>query len=41
MEAHENEDLNKDWIAGIDIGMNVLAVLTSNKPGFKPVVVNG
>ena len=40
-EAHENEDLNKDWIAGIDIGVNVLAALTSNKPGYMPVVVNG
>lgn len=27
--------------AGIDIGMNNLAALTSNKPGFVPVVVNG
>ncbi len=27
--------------AGIDIGMNNLMALTSNKPGFKPVVVNG
>ena len=41
VEVQENEDLNKDWIAGIDIGVNVLAALTSNKPGFKPVVVNG
>ncbi|GCF08016.1 RNA-guided endonuclease InsQ/TnpB family protein [Dictyobacter arantiisoli] len=28
-------------IAGIDVGMNNLAALTSNKPGFVPVIVNG
>lgn len=27
--------------AGIDIGMNNLAALTSNKPGFVPIIVNG
>jgi IS605 OrfB family transposase len=27
--------------AGIDIGMNNLAALTSNKPGFVPILVNG
>jgi putative transposase len=27
--------------AGIDIGMNNLAALTSDKPGFVPVIVNG
>lgn len=41
VEVEENENLNKEWVAGIDIGVNVLAALTSNKPGFKPVVVNG
>ena len=28
-------------IAGIDIGLNNLATLTSNKPGFTPLLVNG
>jgi IS605 OrfB family transposase len=28
-------------VAGIDVGMNNLAALTSNKPGFLPVLVNG
>lgn len=28
-------------LAGIDVGMNNLAALTSNKPGFVPVIVNG
>jgi IS605 OrfB family transposase len=33
--------VNSAWYAGIDIGMNNLVALTSNKPGFVPVVVNG
>ena len=41
VEAHENKDLNRHWTAGIDIGLNILASLTSNKPGYMPVVVNG
>jgi putative transposase len=28
-------------VAGIDIGLNNLAAITSNKPGFVPVLVNG
>jgi putative transposase len=27
--------------AGIDVGVNNLAAITSNKPGFRPVLVNG
>jgi putative transposase len=33
--------VNPTYYAGIDIGMNNLVALTSNKPGFVPVVVNG
>jgi putative transposase len=33
--------LNKQYIAGIDLGVNNLVALASNKPGFVPVVVNG
>jgi len=33
--------VDPNLIAGIDIGMNNLAALTSNKPGFVPVLVNG
>lgn len=33
--------LNPDWVAGIDIGLDNLAALTSNKLGFKPILVNG
>ena len=28
-------------LRGIDVGVNVLAALTSNKPGFLPRLVNG
>lgn len=27
--------------AGVDVGVDVLAALTSNKPGFEPILVNG
>ena len=33
--------VNPAYYAGIDIGMNNLVALTSNKPGFRSVVVNG
>ncbi len=33
--------VNPAYYAGIDIGVNNLAALTSNKPGFQSVVVNG
>ncbi|MFB2917152.1 MULTISPECIES: RNA-guided endonuclease InsQ/TnpB family protein [Aerosakkonema] len=35
------QQLNPNWVAGIDIGLDNLAALTSNKQGFKPVLVNG
>jgi putative transposase len=37
----QKADLNADWIAAIDLGLNNLAALTSNKPGFVPLLVNG
>lgn len=33
--------VNPALVAGIDIGLNNLATLTSNKPGFTPLLVNG
>src|SRR6266498_3887147 len=33
--------VNPAYYAGIDIGMNNLVALTSNKPGFRSVLVNG
>jgi IS605 OrfB family transposase len=34
-------DVNPAYYAGIDIGMNNLVALTSNKPHFKSILVNG
>jgi putative transposase len=34
-------DVDPQWIAGIDLGVNNLAMLTSNQPGFTPLLVNG
>ncbi len=39
--AVKQAPVNPAHYAGIDIGMNNLVALTSNKPGFMPVVVNG
>lgn len=36
-----NKPFNPDLVAGIDIGLNNLATLTSNKPEFTPLLVNG
>ncbi len=33
--------LDYSLYAGVDVGVDVLAALTSNKPGFVPVLVNG
>ncbi len=34
-------EVNPAFYAGVDIGMNNLVALTSNKPAFKAVIVNG
>lgn len=36
-----NNDLNPAWAAGSDLGVDNLIALTSNKPGFVPLLVNG
>ncbi len=33
--------VDPNLVAGIDVGLNNLAAITSNKPGFVPVLVNG
>ena len=33
--------MNPDWYAGVDLGLDNLAAVTSNKPGFQPFLVNG
>ena len=40
-QAEKPDQVNPDLVAGIDIGLNNLAALTSNKPGFTPLLVNG
>jgi putative transposase len=34
-------DVDPRWVAGIDLGVNNLATLTTNQPGFTPLLVNG
>jgi IS605 OrfB family transposase len=34
-------DLDPLWVAGIDLGVNHLAVVAANQPGFVPLLVNG
>jgi putative transposase len=41
VEPELNEDLDPALAAGVDVGVNILASVTSNKPGFRPVLVNG
>ncbi len=40
-QEEQHAQVDPAYIAGIDIGMNNLVALTSNKPGFRPVIVNG
>jgi putative transposase len=34
-------DVDPRWVAGLDLGVNNLAMLSSNQPGFVPLLVNG
>ncbi len=40
-KAVKQAPVNPAYYAGIDIGVNNLVALTSNKPGFQPAIVNG
>jgi putative transposase len=40
-KAVEQAELNPEYYAGIDIGMHILAALTSNKPNFQSLIING
>jgi putative transposase len=40
-KEEKQAELKKNYIAGIDLGVNNLVALTSDKPGFVPVIVNG
>ncbi|MBE9168985.1 transposase [Pleurocapsales cyanobacterium LEGE 06147] len=40
-EKEEQALLPETFIAGIDLGINNLVALTSNQPGFRPMLING
>jgi putative transposase len=40
-KAVQPTSVNPAFYAGVDIGVNNLAAIASNKPGFVPVIVNG
>ncbi|MBE9167507.1 transposase [Pleurocapsales cyanobacterium LEGE 06147] len=40
-EKEEQPNLPETFIAGIDLGINNLVALTSNQPGFRPMLING
>jgi putative transposase len=40
-EKQEAEQSTSNYVAGIDIGLTNLVALTSNQPGFKPLLING
>jgi|SRR5690348_2856310 len=40
-DATPSPALDPALIASVDIGVNVLAAITSNQPGFQPLLVNG
>ncbi len=40
-QEEQQAPVNPAYYAGIDLGMNNLVALTSNKPGFKSAIVNG
>jgi putative transposase len=40
-EIEPNEALDPDLVAGIDLNLDNLVVLAANKPGFRPIIING
>ena len=40
-QQEEQAEVDKQQVAALDPGVNVLAALTSNKPGFVPRLVSG
>jgi putative transposase len=40
-KAEVKAEVDQECIAALDLGVNVLAAITSNKPGFRPLLVNG
>ena len=40
-QAVVQTDVDPSWVAGVDLGVNNLATIASNQPGFTPLLVNG
>ncbi len=40
-KKQESEQSSSQYLAGIDLGLTNLVALTSNQPGFKPLLING
>jgi putative transposase len=40
-ERPEEESVNSDYVAGIDLGIDRLIALSTNKPGVRPLLING
>jgi len=40
-EKQEEKQSTSEYLAGIDLGLTNLVALTSNRPGFAPVLING
>lgn len=41
VEVAPNPTLNPALVAGLDIGVDALATIAANKPGFQPLIING
>jgi len=40
-QSHPAHELNPKWVASLDLGIDMLAAVTSNKTGIIPFLVNG
>jgi putative transposase len=40
-QPEEQAEVTSQWAAALDLGVDTLAALTSNKPAFQPLLVNG
>ncbi|WP_371357637.1 transposase, partial [Hydrocoleum sp. CS-953] len=40
-EKTNQQQINSTYVAGIDLGIDRLVALSTNKPGVKPMLING
>jgi putative transposase len=40
-QSVEQANVNPDYVLGVDLGIDTLAALASNQPGFVPLLING